>query len=668
MGKIQITTKGISKFLKAYTEEKAISEYIWNGFDAEADTINVMTTANKMERIEKIEIIDNGTGIEYEKLSSKFMLFYQSEKSSSNNGVKYSKIHGKNGLGRLTFFCLANNAKWETIYKTEKGNVKYEIDINGSELEKYDAKNRVNTEEDIGTKVTLYNINKIIDIEFLRKFLIIEFGWYLKLYPNKKLILNGELINYNENVIDSDTFELKYEEKNIVFNVEYIQWNEKIHEEYSRYYFINSNKEERFKETTTLNKKGDSFFHSIYITSKIFDNFYISKEGIEGQTALDGYSKSSDEYKFMKKEIDKYLKSKRKPYLSIVAQNLIENYKKEEIFPEYNEKNLVEKFKHQELENLVSIVCEKEPKIFSQLNKEQKKTIVRLFDLIIENGDTDSLYKILEQVVELDEDERDELSELLDKSSMSNITKTIKLIQDRYKAVSELKELVFNPNLGANEVNHIQAEIEKHFWLFGEEYSLVTAEEPDFEEALRRYRYILEDNSEKIKIESENKRKQMDIFAVRRNINSGKIENIVVELKHPTNVRLGKKHLDQVITYMDTILQEKRFNNHNEQWNFYLVGTEFDTSGYIERCMKNVKEKNEKSLVWEVDNYKIYVKKWSEIFSDFELKHNFLQEKLQLQKDKLLEKEKFNKADDIVEEIATNSAIREYDEKLKSII
>lgn len=668
MGKIQITTKGISKFLKAYTEEKAISEYIWNGFDAEADTINVMTTANKMERIEKIEIIDNGTGIEYEKLSSKFMPFYQSEKSSSNNGVKYSKIHGKNGLGRLTFFCLANNAKWETIYKTEKGNVKYEIDINGSELEKYDAKNRVNTEEDIGTKVTLYNINKIIDIEFLRKFLIIEFGWYLKLYPNKKLILNGELINYNENVIDSDTFELKYEEKNIVFNVEYIQWNEKIHDEYSRYYFINSNKEERFKETTTLNKKGDSFFHSIYITSKIFDNFYISKEGIEGQTALDGYSKSSDEYKFMKKEIDKYLKSKRKPYLSIVAQNLIENYKKEEIFPEYNEKNLVEKFKHQELENLVSIVCEKEPKIFSQLNKEQKKTIVRLFDLIIENGDTDSLYKILEQVIELDEDERDELSELLDKSSMSNITKTIKLMQDRYKAVSELKELVFNPNLGANEVNHIQAEIEKHFWLFGEEYSLVTAEEPDFEEALRRYRYILEDNSEKIKIESENKRKQMDIFAVRRNINSGKIENIVVELKHPTNVRLGKKHLDQVITYMDTILQEKRFNNHNEQWNFYLVGTEFDTSGYIERCMKNVKEKNEKSLVWEVDNYKIYVKKWSEIFSDFELKHNFLQEKLQLQKDKLLEKEKFNKADDIVEEIATNSAIREYDEKLKSII
>lgn len=82
----------------------------------------------------------------------------------------------------------------------------------------------------------------------------------------------------------------------------------------------------------------------------------------------------------------------------------------------------------------------------------------------------------------------------------------------------------------------------------------------------------------------------------------------------------------------------------------------------------NVKEKNEKSLVWEVDNYKIYVKKWSEIFSDFEIKHNSLQEKLQLQKEKLLEKEKYNKADDVIEEIKTNSAIKGYNEKLTSII
>ena len=98
MGKVQITTKGISKFLKSYTEEKSISEYIWNGFDAEANTINVITAVNtNMEKVEKLEIIDNGIGIEFEKLSSKFMPFYQSEKNIDNN-IKTSKVHGKNGL------------------------------------------------------------------------------------------------------------------------------------------------------------------------------------------------------------------------------------------------------------------------------------------------------------------------------------------------------------------------------------------------------------------------------------------------------------------------------------------------------------------------------------------------------------------------------------------
>lgn len=667
MGKVQITTKGIAKFLKAYKEEKSISEYIWNGFDAEATCIEVITKSNNIGKIEKVEIKDNGTGIEYEKLSGKFMPFYQSEKGIDNN-IKSSKVHGKNGLGRLTFFCFANNAKWETVYKKDNKNIKYEININGSELENYQTTNIDKTEESIGTKVTLYNINKMIDIETIKKYLILEFGWYLKLYPNKLLKLNGELIDYKQNVLAEEKFEKEDEDTKVKFVAEYIQWKEKIHDEYSRYYFINLKDEERFKETTTLNKKGDSFYHSIYIKSKIFDDFYINKDNIDGQLVFNGYSKSSKEFKFIKREIDKYLKGKRKPYLSIVAQNLIENYRKEEIFPEYNEKNFIDRFKHQELENLVSIVCEKEPKIFTQLNKEQKKTLVRLFDLIIENGETDSLYRILDQVVELDDEEREELANLLDKSSLSNVTKTIKLIQDRYKAIAQLKELVFNPELKANEVDHLQKMVEEHFWIFGEEYALVTAEEPNFEEALRRYHYILEDEDEKIKIDSENKRRQMDIFAIRRNINNGRIQNIVVELKHPKNVKIGKKQLDQVITYMDTILREQRFNNHDEQWNFYLIGSEFDGSGYIERCIKNVKEKNEKSLVWEVDNYKIYVKKWSELFSDFEIKHNFLQEKLQLKQEKLLEKNNYSNADEIVEEQSSNSAIRGYDEKLKAIM
>lgn len=416
--------------------------------------------------------------------------------------------------------------------------------------------------------------------------------------------------------------------------------------------------------------KGDSFYHSVFIKGEIFDDFYITENENENQMTLEeikfSFSKRSKEFKNIKNIIDKLLREKRKPYLSVVAGKIIDSYKDEKIFPEYNEKDYIQKIKHEELEKLVAVVYEKEPKIFTQLNKEQKKTLVRLFDLIIENGDTDSLYKILNEVIDLTDDERDELADILEKTALSNVTKTIKLIEDRYKAIEELKKLVFDDSIKANEVDHIQKMMESYLWIFGEEYSLVTAEEQDFEEALRRYLYILDEDNSDVEVDSEDNRRQMDIFA-RRNVDGKTFENIVVELKHP-KIRLGKKQLDQVEKYMNVILKESRFNNHDEKWVFYLVGNEFDTSNYIESQIENVKHKGEKSLVFSINNYKIYVKKWSEIFTEIELRLNFLQEKLKLKKEKLMLQTKGKTADEIVKNINKNSSITSYDEKVLKLV
>ena len=97
------------------------------------------------------------------------------------------------------------------------------------------------------------------------------------------------------------------------------------------------------------------------------------------------------------------------------------------------------------------------------MNKEQKKTFIRLLDLIMESGEVDSLFRILNEILDMTEVERNDLADILRYSHMSNITKTIKLIQDRYQAVEDLKQLVFNPDLHANEVNHLQKMVEKHY-------------------------------------------------------------------------------------------------------------------------------------------------------------------------------------------------------------
>ena len=221
------------------------------------------------------------------------------------------------------------------------------------------------------------------------------------------------------------------------------------------------------------------------------------------------------------------------------------------------------------------------------------------------------------------------------------------------KAIEDLKQLVFNKELKANEIAHIQKMIENHYWIFGEQYNLVTAAEPNFEEALRRYMHVLHQEYEDKTIEHPDKLKQMDIFAVRQDVHSDTINNIVVELKHP-NIHLGEKQLSQVKKYMNVIMSVEEFNAPNMTWEFYLIGNSFKTDNYIKHEIETNKYHGERSLVLKVENYKIYVKTWSEVFTEFRIRYDFLLNKLSLTRTKL--QQNYKTADEIVEQQKENSA------------
>jgi len=115
--KVNITSKGIQRVLKAYNEKQAIAEYIWNGFDAHASEVRIDFKDNVLGNLESLSITDNGYGIDFGKLKQKFDPFFESEKSSQVTVPKHtSKMHGRNGVGRLTFFTFASHATWDTTY------------------------------------------------------------------------------------------------------------------------------------------------------------------------------------------------------------------------------------------------------------------------------------------------------------------------------------------------------------------------------------------------------------------------------------------------------------------------------------------------------------------------------------------------------------------------
>lgn len=133
---VQITSKGIKNSLKRYTSLKSICEYVWNGFDAKATQIVIEASENILGNISFIRVVDNGYGIDRNQLDDKFRPFFQSEKIYDPN-AKQSDVHGKNGVGRLTFFTFSPSASWTTVYSYKGKNYEYTISVSAEELNHY---------------------------------------------------------------------------------------------------------------------------------------------------------------------------------------------------------------------------------------------------------------------------------------------------------------------------------------------------------------------------------------------------------------------------------------------------------------------------------------------------------------------------------------------------
>ena len=215
---VALESKGIKRALKKFSVYDAIAEYIWNGFDANATKVDVSFQSNKLKGISQVSITDNGVGISRETLLSKFTPIFASNKLHSNrvDPRNSSMTHGKNGIGRFTFFTFAEQAKWSTVYADGDRHYQYSIEIHQDSLDKYRDSDVTETDDGIGTTVTFYNFsNKEFELRELREYLVLEFAWYLELNKNHKfnIRIDGQLLDYSSVLAHSETKEYVYEEE-----------------------------------------------------------------------------------------------------------------------------------------------------------------------------------------------------------------------------------------------------------------------------------------------------------------------------------------------------------------------------------------------------------------------------------------------------------------------
>lgn len=256
--------------------------------------------------------------------------------------------------------------------------------------------------------------------------------------------------------------------------------------------------------------------------------------------------------------------------------------------------------------------------------------------LLLSSEERENVLSIIDEIVQLSPKQREEFASVLKRTHLENIIATIRFIEDRYKVIEVLKTIVFDYAGYANERDHVQKIVEQHYWLFGEQYHLVTADKR-MQKALEEYLYLLYGDKapNPVLTPDEEELRRMDIFAcAARNTedaNGSAIqENLVVELKAP-KVVLTKAVLRQIEDYMDYVRKQPLFNSQYRRWKFIAVCSAVDDD--VKARYDSQKSKGKKGLVAEIDNYEVYALTWDDVFQSFDLRHAFLLDKLKMDKE-----------------------------------
>lgn len=620
----------------------AIAEYIWNSFDAKASNVDIHFDTNEIGSISHFVISDNGEGINLSTIASTFGAFLDSQKQQSYQ--RTSDVRGKKGKGRFSFINFCSKAIWKTRYKTEDDSIiQYEITIGAGDKDHYETNNNQKiTSGTTGTDVDFHYLKDFTSWNFyaptFSEFLAQEFGWFLYLNKEKgySLTINGVEIDYEYLIAESEIIPIVISDYN--FEVSYIRWEKNIGDKFY-YYYLKSDKFELGKELTSVNNNAINFFHSLFIVSEYFDNFAFEEKP---HPRLDGIKNQSDDiYKILKKKLLTLLKEREKKYVKENAANkLLTDYDRNGILPAFRD-NKYDQERKQDLLNVIKEIYCIQPKIFKGLKKEQSQTCVGFLNLLLDTDERENILSILGSIVAISTEERVQLAQTLRTTSLSRILRTIKMIRNRCDVVAQLRNLVFDLKKFSTEREHIQLAIEDNYWLFGEQFHLVSADET-FEKALSNYLYVLDGERKKQKIDSPERNRRPDIFMCRKHKvtdtsdHSNMLEeNVIVELKRPT-VTIGKEQFRQIEDYVDLIKGEECFNSQLRTWKFFVVSNKVDD--YVKDQYKAFQDKNKRFLVHIKDQFEIYAMTWDDVFMLFEIKHRFLLDKLDFDK-KTIEEE-----------------------------
>lgn len=457
----------------------ALSELIWNAYDADAHVVRVEFEEGGLTKLALIRVQDDGDGIAFEEAEGLFKSLGGSWKRAGAKTEGGRFVHGEKGQGRFKAFSLGDTVAWISSAKGKR----FALTGQRSNLKKFTVSDVVPTTSK-GCTVEITDVQKDFQIRGEDGFgEQIRDVFALQLYeaPDFEIIYDGEAINAREAIRVVTPYPIVArlaDGKDISAKLEIVEWKKKVER---RLLLCLPGRFNFHSMAPGIHARGFDF--TAYLTADLFQDMVDeNREGLveldPAATALIEAAKAKLREHFREKESER-------------SRNRIEEWQQAQIYPYEGATTDPIQRNERQVFDVVALNLADYSSDFEKAPPQQQKLIFQLVKTAIESG-TSSLPSILEKVIGLPKAKQEELAELLRKTTLTSVINAAKAVTDRLDFLKALQVLVFDAKSKKQllERSQLHRIIAQESWIFGEEFNLLNDDE-DLTSVLRSHLKIL---------------------------------------------------------------------------------------------------------------------------------------------------------------------------------
>jgi hypothetical protein len=550
---------------------RAVVELIWNAIDAEADNVTVAVEHDDvLGGISKTTVSDDGHGISRDELDSTFGRIGGSWKRFAAKTKNDKRgLHGQRGEGRLRAFALGNRVTW-TSHSISTDQKLERVEISGTTSHR-DVFTWEATPADgvpTGTIVTAENESQkslgVLEADRTRSVLLSHFAPIL--LNDDKLRVNycGTDLDPAEEIDSSTDYPLPFTDESGTehqASLRIIEWKTVKH----RAIYYGQDAEHFVHEETAVDVE-KQFRYSAYVTWEGLDHDALSLIGLGDMTD----KPVGHLWTAAREGIRAHFQNRRRER----RREQLEKWKEDNVYPfDGVPQSETEKAERAIFDVVAGTIAPQIP---------TKKDSARVTLGLLRNAlrqDPEQLGVLFNEVASLSPDDRESLTRLLGETTMSGIIKAANVVTGRNKFLAGLERLLFPPD-GTDTIgerDHLHPMLERELWIFGEQYHLMSSER-GLTEMARNHLNLLGLPSKKVEPVKrwDEKTGRVDLHLAVKMEQFEVARHLIVELKAP-GITLGRKELNQVDDYADTILEKSVFATDKATWDIILVGTDYDS-------------------------------------------------------------------------------------------